>query len=941
MAFNPFESFRKNGKGIMAVLAIVCMFTFVLSAGIGGGNDFFDWAARQFGGEDRRGGDLGEVDGRVFHSKDLNEIRSKRMAANNYMLAAVDIADNKMLEQIDQDLKNNTLKDKEAAKLLQSAVSDRQTFEIVRSMRNEQILQQFAQRYEQSLQRLRRVFETLNTTDHPTEYRAIRRFFLVLGNQGRQRQRQSSGQSNLYFDQPNTNERDALQFEAYLRSADKMGIKLSESDIESLISKETDGLLVEEDFKKINGFVRKNRSGGLSPDQLLQAIGDEFRVQAAMSVLRGTSIGGRITLPAAMTPYEFYEFYKDRCAELAFDVVDVPVDMFVSQVKEEPPEAELRALFDKYRKDEYDPSRPTPGFKEPRKARVEYVGLDAEMAPYKKGQPALLAASTIAAGLSAATSGDSISGAMFVVSPPLAESWLAEDRAAPFKAVTVFDMFRLVHHGLPFVPSVNPNDSSFYHPLPNAALAAQLAVLRNPIADLSAAVAGYRNLADLIETRDRVKVGMQMTVAPMGFNPIFPLTAIAAIAANAPKTPEGIFYAQELDRQRRVERPQRLARADLENLNAKLLEIHKKTQPKEDPTDPLTPPKKIEPSKIDAKLVAEANKEAGELVKKWIAERPGVLHGESKKVEDKFSMLTDPDLKALTELVLDKPQPYRLFAYMFLSDRGREPSKESSEASLYNPIFFPEFAAPAPSSFDKPAFLAWTVEDLSAKTYANFDAISQEMRANLVRAWKVEKARVLAKTAAEQLAAGIGSLARKELRDANNPSAFNKGLADKVAADHYTLLTDRIRLAKLSEQRAQQMNQPNSYGPTRLTNKQIPYPLNPTRDNPVGMADLLLEERNKPLGEVVVTPDLPGSHFYVCVLVEKKVPNTVEFNNEVFRKTNPTPRTSADSLYSEVAQGEAVREYMKDALSRFKAEMKYKETDEMKKSAEKATDPNE
>ena len=41
MAFNPFESFRKRSKSIFAVLGIVVMLTFVLSAGTGGTTDFF------------------------------------------------------------------------------------------------------------------------------------------------------------------------------------------------------------------------------------------------------------------------------------------------------------------------------------------------------------------------------------------------------------------------------------------------------------------------------------------------------------------------------------------------------------------------------------------------------------------------------------------------------------------------------------------------------------------------------------------------------------------------------------------------------------------------------------------------------------------------------------------------------------------------------------
>ena len=43
MAYNPFNIFRRNQKAIFAVITVFIMFTFVLSSGLGGGADFFDW----------------------------------------------------------------------------------------------------------------------------------------------------------------------------------------------------------------------------------------------------------------------------------------------------------------------------------------------------------------------------------------------------------------------------------------------------------------------------------------------------------------------------------------------------------------------------------------------------------------------------------------------------------------------------------------------------------------------------------------------------------------------------------------------------------------------------------------------------------------------------------------------------------------------------------
>ena len=54
MAFNPFHAFRKYSKTMFAVLAIICMLTFVLSSGLSGkGNDFFTAIPEMFGGESK------------------------------------------------------------------------------------------------------------------------------------------------------------------------------------------------------------------------------------------------------------------------------------------------------------------------------------------------------------------------------------------------------------------------------------------------------------------------------------------------------------------------------------------------------------------------------------------------------------------------------------------------------------------------------------------------------------------------------------------------------------------------------------------------------------------------------------------------------------------------------------------------------------------------
>ena len=85
MAFSPFNIFRRNQKAIFAVITVFIMFTFVLSSGLGGGADFFDWLPRLIGASTKRGDQLCSIDGRRVYAKDVDAVRADRTLANRFM----------------------------------------------------------------------------------------------------------------------------------------------------------------------------------------------------------------------------------------------------------------------------------------------------------------------------------------------------------------------------------------------------------------------------------------------------------------------------------------------------------------------------------------------------------------------------------------------------------------------------------------------------------------------------------------------------------------------------------------------------------------------------------------------------------------------------------------------------------------------------------------
>src|SRR5262249_36005280 len=143
--------------------------------------------------------------------------------------------------------------------------------------------------------------------------------------------------------------------------------------------------------------------------------------------------------------------------------------------------------------------------------------------------------------------------------------------------------------------------------------------------------------------RDRVRIGMQMTVAPIGFNPLFPFSAAGPFIANLPRVAEEVYQAQELAAYAENQAAF-LARADLESLEKKLNDIRKKALPEQSPEDII---KKKERPKIEPKKVEEANAEARKLIDEWIKAHPDAQHGQSTEARGKFTIGDDPGLKAL------------------------------------------------------------------------------------------------------------------------------------------------------------------------------------------------------------------------------------------------------------------------------------------------------
>jgi hypothetical protein len=382
MAFNPFHSFRRYNKVIFAILAIICMFTFVLSSGMGRGDLFTqigDWLS---GGRSDR--TVISVAGKNYDAQNVDQIRLKRLMASDYMDASIQASQAALMAKVNSGLDKLD-------------PSSRQIIgQVVQTKMLAQMIPGYAQQYEQMIRNAPMYMSFLanmsataqkeNRTEDVTTINAVMRLL----NQDFQRLRMGRQANESYFG-GRVREVDYDAIADYLlwqHEADQMGITLTKQDISQEIADETGGISAENALA-IDKMLREKYTG-YSVDAVTAALGDEFRARIAQDALLGTSLKTRTGPPFQTTPDEEWDLFKDARTTIRAGLINIPVDSFVDKVTTKPTEDELKKLFDKYKNEEPLPYLERPGFKEPRKIQVEWVNGKPDAEFYKKAARDLL-----------------------------------------------------------------------------------------------------------------------------------------------------------------------------------------------------------------------------------------------------------------------------------------------------------------------------------------------------------------------------------------------------------------------------------------------------------------------------------------------------------------------------------------------------------------------
>lgn len=907
MAFNPFDVVRKRSKAVFAVLGIVVMLTFVLSAGAGMGQglDFFDQIGSLFGGRDD-GETLAEAYGDKISARDLQEIRQQRTAANEFMLQVIDMGDVRTAEEISGDITAKRFAEDTREginRLVSLKVASRKG-----SREANEYLQYAARLLSGQTQESQKLRVVLERSTLPTEDRDALRTILQIAQRDLGRTRRDLFFRTLGIE----TDKELLEFALMLKKADQLGIRYSPMAVEQLIESETKSKFsVKKDWNSIENKLR-DRNKELTTAWLIDAIANEYRVRAVLTTMMGNAPapdmpGIPLTtsdVPGALTPYSFYEYYKDRCSEFSFSLLEIPAEAFLSKVTTEPTAKEREDLFKKYAGDEPDPAREKPGFREPRKVKIEFITVDAKDKRISENIANLQMGKTILSGFAAASA---VGGNHISAITPLAYTQRADEVAMRSE---ILDKVQSANR--PYAPGewyqFVPRDNAIYQPVPIVSLMAGLSGMPNPVVASSAYGFLFRQV-ELADHKVRIPLLIQGVLAPFSTSAAGLLGSPAFSIAHTPKAPPEGLYTKDVADNFKKTQIRDTFEMDIRQFQSKLAELTREASPF------LGKPDKAKSDKAKA--------EAKKYVEQWVKDRNVKLNG-NKEPRDKWALTSDPDLKVLNDLAISDPEGTNSFSkkYYEMNDFRQFGLGMVLSVSPYRPEWFP--AEPSGDGLDKPNHLAWLADDTQPQSYNNLTNANKltnnEMTKRVDAAWKLQKARDLAKAEADELAKKMKEIAKTVSTD---PLGVDKQLRDLAFANKARKI-DIDRLAKLKFAHGTNPREMD-YQPPTIEKYQVTYP---TGD----FAEQLLELRNKPMGEVIVLNDAPRSRYYVAALVAKREKSPTDFRDEVFLKSSvANEQMVRNPLFGTHALREERGKAVMEALERIKAEAKYTETEAFKK----------
>jgi hypothetical protein len=901
MAFHPFRHFRKRQKVYLAGLTILTMIIFVFSFGAA---DPFQ-RALVWVGMSRRGGDkVITLNGQALYESDLVTIRNHRQLANEFLVFGIVQTLDKSIEDIRKRVEREK---KDPADNLgdpvQSALMGLDS--IIRNPFRQ--FQPAETHYQQVLGQLQTLQNNIATRPdlqkNPDQLRALDTIATALAFQAWLLNAQiQKRQPPEYFLGGTYKVEDLLDFAVWKHQADKLGISLTAADVGREVNRTWGGgefLKPDERFDGqemvrlyLSTSNKVHRSLGAS--DLLSALTDEFRVVMAKEALLGSgssasslnpmlnwrdiareavegpylgfrfyrnAFDGIHHAPTVATPNEFLDYFKEQRTTLAVSLLAIAVKDFEKKVEKQPTEDDLRNLYATFKDVEPSPTRRQPGFKEPRRVKVQYLSASpdspfakklarrvTELLPlFRLGGPA----GTFAAGGGLAWAA-SLAVPMDVDTAlrALYEDYRREEagRAVKFdkEDASVFGSH------IRFGQGINLNDQR------GAEVQAPAAALGQLLGD--------------------VGTGGSLLAAPIAWMATNELYERAAVTAYASTVLAGSSSSPLVA----VTLPTRYVHSaqPLESVRAQLVERFETTLAR------VLTQSRLNNFREELNKLVSARSEArlDEFVKKAVAEHGLENHHSMSSAQSRQEMLDhpDPSLEELRKAYEDSPDnPFSVLGeeptrpdFVEAMFRSFEPTPMQRQFGMTRTSHSRDFRS---RSGDR-TWVFWRAEDTPAHVRSFAD-----IREQVKEAWYQEQARRLARNEAERIAA--------ELREKRfNPSDAVKFLREQKQGEVYELNNVAHLIPKSSEFRPGLAKlAPSDFKPYQPPKDVIAYP-------PADLVDQLLKLKQP--GDALVVPDQPRRHFYVAVLMEKpQIPERREFY-EVYRTSGADSRLWLEMMAS-------------------------------------------
>ena len=845
--------FEITKRGVMIGLIGLSMVVFIFS--FGPGDALTQWLRPG-------GGSHGEVvttlHGKKIRESDIGRTANGRKLASTFLYNTVDKGQREVAKDIsaqiqDQSKSKSNADLKESPKFagLQTTLMmyesiNRMVTQPSRNMSPQQI-QQTVQNYAENMgSTLRNLEAGAAKPDLDAADRLI--YVQVATLLGFQRQILARNPGDAYYFGGGSKTEDILDFRLWQLQADRLGIKLTDADVvkeviaESAHSKVLDPTKAFADQEQVRLYIAaqgRDKNNPVTPKNLMDALREEFRVVMAQGALLGVEPGVRAyrselttsATPSLATPDEFFDYFRDQRTALRVKLFPITAESYLPEVKGQPTDAELLARYERGAKSEPMPFGRESGYKQPRRIKVEYVLASPEDAYYKK-----LATEQIASLRKLSEPNGRLSSAVIsFIAPgiarmvPLALDPLGKD----------FDDLLKEDYGW------IGNDKGSIDEMTKRAEKRHFTSVTNP-ASVASLVGGFQGgLLHALASLDGTSTGVEMRrMVPFNLHLLL-----------SQSSPENLFGA---------------AAAAVQ------------TMPPETPRSMLEPQILVAKEKSLAEDALRTNFETMQNELRKLGKKPAEARAYIAKAIQEYHLSIHAMPRALTvqdfleELKTKKDKlNLDLLRKGILSDFGRawNPNENTLQQTrqFINYIFQGTGTyAPAPGGRigdTKQELYFWRTEDQRAE-----ERTFSQVRGEVVAAWRLDKARALARTHAEKLEAQV------------NKEKATPADAERILKEQKLVPFELDNVTQVAAPAREVIpGLPTDYRPYQIPEDKaelLPYP-------PQDFVKQLMK-LTRP-GDATVVVDSPAKTFYVALLIDRTEPSIADFKSVYVRSPHSDP----------------------------------------------------